>query len=221
MIRILLILMVIVVTGVALAWYSAQSLPQWYHPQAAKTGSPEQNLSDQIQQQGVSNFLASKFAELERGRLVFNELEFKALLRASLLETPNGRDLLSVSDAINVEFDDERAEIGVIVNLDKVADQDVELREPVNKLLRALPLLNNSQVFVAVSGRPLAINGNLAFAEDVSVKIGLVPISNNLLQQLGLPGLRLDGISLPLEKVSVNSVATSRDRISLGITPRF
>lgn len=221
MIRILSILIVIAVAAVALVWYSAQSLPDWYHATDTNTDSLHQKLSAQIQQQGVRDFLESKFADSIQGQLVLNALEFKAILMASLLATPNGRALLSVSDAVNVEFHDERAEIGVIVNLDKVAEQDAELREPVQKLLKSLPLLDNSRVFLAVSGRLLAVNGNLAFDENTSVKIGLVPISNKVLKQLGLPEISLSERSLPLKNLSVKSVSTGRDRISLGILPRF
>ena len=150
-----------------------------------------------------------------------SETEFNALLMASLSSSKDGRRLLSVSDAINADLQDERVELGVVVDLEKAAKQDAKTKKRVDQLLQALPLLDKSKIHVAFSGRPIAKNGNLAFADDISMKIGAIPISNSLLRQLGVPLDRVSNASLPLQLMSIKSIVTSEDEIVLRVRPRF
>jgi hypothetical protein len=196
-------------------------MPDWYEADQSRQEQVVDTLTDEIKQQGVGKFLGNKFADVMRGEMRLSETEFNALLVASLSSSKDGRRLLSVSDAINADLQNERIELGVVVDLEKAAKQDAKTRERVDQLLQALPLLDKSKIYIAFSGRPIAKNGNLAFADDISIKIGSIPISNSLLRQLGVPLDRVSNASLPLQLMSINSITTSENEIVLGVRPRF
>jgi len=221
MLRFLLFIALIAAAVLGAIWYSSQSMPDWYQPEQPHQQQVVDTLADDIKQQGVGKFLGNKFAEVMRGEMRLSETEFNALLLTSLSSSRDGRRLLKVSDAINADLQNDRIELGVVVNLEKAAQQDAKNKKRVEQLLQVLPLLDKSRIYVAVSGRPIAKNGNLAFADDISIKIGAIPISNSLLRQLGVPLDRVSNASLPLQLMSVKSIATSEDEIVLGVRPRF
>jgi len=221
MFRFLVYIVVIAIAVAGFVWYSSQSMPDWYQPEQSHQQQVADTLADDIKQQGVGKFLGNKFAEVMRGEMRLSETEFNALLLASLSSSRDGRRLLKVSDAINADLQDDRVELGVVVNLEKAAQQDAKTKKRVEQLLQVLPLLDKSRIYVAISGRPIAKNGNLAFADDISIKIGAIPISNSLLRQLGVPLDRVSNASLPLQLMSIKSIVTSEDEIVLGVRPRF
>jgi len=221
MIRFILLL-VLVALGIAVAWYSAQSLPDWYQ---ASDKSPQQRvtkqLSEQIKQRGVAGFLGDKFADVMNGQLILSQAEFNALLLASLESSKDGRRLLNVSEAVNAQIRDGELELGAVLNLDKVAQLDARSRQAVDKLTGALPFLDKSRMFLAVTGRPIARLGNIAFDDDFVIKIGSVPISSDLLSQLGVPVEKAASASLPIKYMTVKSIVLTDEKITLGVFPRF
>ena len=60
MIRFLMLLILAVLAFIAYAWYSAQSLPDWYQEDKSREQQASQALADQIKQQGVGKFLGGK-----------------------------------------------------------------------------------------------------------------------------------------------------------------
>jgi len=221
MIRFLLLVIFLTLGVAAYAWYSAQALPEWYQSEKSREDQTAQQLSAKIQQQGTAKFLGSKFADVMQGKLVLSEPEFNALLQASLQSSRDGRRLLQVSDAVNARITDDGIELGVIVNLEKVAKYDAKAKKSVDKVLDALPLLNKSRIHVGLSGQPIARNGELAIAEDYSISIGSIPLSSSLLNSWGVPTERLASESVPIKLLSIKSIATSEGEITLGVLPRF
>ncbi|MEM7358029.1 MAG: hypothetical protein AAF431_02910 [Pseudomonadota bacterium] len=221
MIRFLMLLIFAALAFIAYAWYSAQSLPDWYQADQSREQQASQALADQIKQQGVGKFLGGKFADVMNGKLVLSEPEFNALFQASLRSSRDGRLLLQVSDAIHTEITDDGIELGVIVSLDKVSKLDARTRKRVEDALEVLPLLEGSRIFLAVKGQPIARDGNLAIDDDFSVRIGAIPFSNALLKQMGVPVERVAKNSLPINLLSIKSVSTSEGEITFGVTPRF
>lgn len=221
MIRFLLLIIFAALAFVAYAWYSAQSLPDWYQADKSREQQASQALADKIKQQGVGKFLGSKFADVMNGKLVLSEPEFNALFQASLQSSRDGRLLLQVSDAIHTEISDDGIELGVIVSLEKVSQLDSRTRKRVDEALEVLPLLEGSRIFLAVKGQPVARDGNLAIDDDFAVKIGAIPFSNTLLKQMGVPVERLARNSLPINLLSIKSVSTREGEITFGVVPRF
>ena len=209
--------LILLVAGVG--WFALQGLPAWH--QADQPNQDARQLSKKIEQEGVARFLASRAADVARGELQLNQTEFNALMLASLKSSRNGRRILTVSDTINADLTEQGIEFGVVVDLQKVAKQDVKSRRAIEKVQRLLPLLDDSQLYLSFSGKPIARNGEIAFADEISVQIGSIPLSWSLLKTLGVPVERVAELSLPLRYLNVTSVQTGEDRITLGVQPRF
>ena len=219
--RFLVLFIVMIVGGGAVAWYSSQSLPSWYQPESDQQQQLVDNLSQQISQQGVSNFLDKKVSGVLNGQLELSENEFNALLLASLKSSEDGRKLLSVSDAINVQLEDEELQLGVVVDLNKIAGLDAKAKDAVNRLEELLPFLNNAKLSLGVRGKPVARDGEIGFADNFSVRIGALPISSSLLEQLGVSTHKVSQATLPIKHIKVKSINIEPDKIMLGVTPQF
>ena len=221
MIRFLFILLLLVAAFVAGAWYTAQSLPSWYEQEKPQSQRVANNLSEEIKKKGVGSFLGGKFAEVMNGELNLSETEFNALMLASLQSSKGGRRLLAVSDGVNAQLRNDELEIGAVVDLKKLAATDAKSKKAVDKLTDALPFLSNQKLSVAISGTPIARDGNIAFDQDLSLTIGSVPIPNSVLKSLGVPVERATQESLPLKYLKVTSVNLKEDQITLGVLPSF
>jgi len=221
MIRFLFLVILLLCGLLGFAWYSAQTLPSWYQSDQVQEEQILDQLGKEIEQKGVGEFLGSKIVEVLSGKLTLSETEFNALLLASLNSSKDGRLLLSVCDAVNADLLDDRLELGFILNLEKVVKLDAKTSAAVQKIKGIFPLLDDSQLFVAIEGQPIALDGNLAFADSLSLKLGGIPIPNSLLKEMGLPLEKATKESLPIEYMSVKSVAISPNQITLGVLPRF
>ena len=219
--RFILLLLLLMVGGTALAWYSSQSLPNWYQPESNQQQQLVDDLSQQINQQGIKSFLGGKVSGVLKGQLEMSETEFNALMMASLKSSEDGRLLLSVSDAINVQLEHQELQLGVVVDLNKVAKLDAKAREAVNRLQEVLPFLSKAKLSLGVSGQPIARNGEIAFADDFSVRIGALPVSSSLLEQLGVSTHKVSQATLPIRYLKVKSINIEPDKIKLGVSPRF
>ena len=221
MIRFILIVLLLLVGAVLLLGYSSQTLPDWYQAEQSRGDQVTQQLSAEIDRQGTAKFLGDKFSQVMNGELTLSEAEFNAVLLASLQSSRDGRKLLAVSDAVNADLTNDGIEFGAVINLDKAAQMDAKAKKAVDKLVDTLPFLNKSKVYIAVQGRPIARNGNLAFTEDISVQIGSIPISHSILKQLGVPLYKVSNESLPLRYMSIKAVSTNDDEIVLQVLPRL
>ena len=221
MIRFFLILILLLVGLAGLAWYSSQSLPAWYQAEQDQQQQVVDDLSEKIQEQGIGKFLGSKFAGVMNGQLELSETEFNGLMIASLRAHHDGQRLLQVSDAVKIELRDNELELGVVLDLDKVAKLDAKSKKAVQQLKDALPFLDNSKVFLSITGQPIARDGNISFGDEYDVKIGALPVSSKLLARLGVPVAKASSASLPLKYLTVSSIDMQQDKIILGVYPRL
>lgn len=219
--RILLLLIAIVCGGLATVWYSTQTLPAWYEDGVSQQDEVAQQLANQISGEGLGQFLGSKITDVMSGQLALSETEFNALLLSSLQSSTEGRQVLSVSDAVNAQIRDGELEIGAVLDLNKVAAIDARAREAVEEVSRALPLLDQSKIYLSLTGQPIARNGEISFSENFSVKIGSIPISSGMLEKFGVPVYKATQSSLPLKYMTVNSVDLQDEQIVLGVFPKF
>ncbi len=221
MFRLILFLLLLVVAGATYVFFSTKSLPDWYQPESTNRDEAMIRLGEQIETQGVAMFLGDKFADVLRGEVALNEDEFNALMMASLRRHEDGRRLLAISDVVRADLQHNRIEIGAIVNFKKVQQAEPKAREAFEKALEVLPFSPGEKVYVGLQGTPVARNGNLGVAEDVSLQIGALPISNRLLKSAGVPVERLAKESLPITALKIRSIRVSNDRIVLGVRPKF
>ncbi|MFT6735398.1 MAG: hypothetical protein ACJAS9_003606 [Polaribacter sp.] len=221
MFRFLMLIVLMALAALGFAWYSAQTLPDWYQSDSPIEQQASQKLLEQIQQQGASKFLGDKFADVMTGQVTFSEAEFSALFQASLQSSRDGKRLLSVSDGINAQISDDAIELGIVFNLKKISNLDARAKAKVERALDALPLLNESRVFVAIKGVPIARNGELAIGDDYSIKIGSLALSDKFLSDVGVPVDLLTSKSLAISLMTVKSVAINDGQITLDVLPRF
>jgi hypothetical protein len=221
MFRILMLIVLMVLAGLGFVWYSAQTLPDWYQTDAPIEQQAAQKLLEKIQQQGTSKMLGDKFADVMTGQITLNEAEFSALFQASLHSSRGGKRLLSVSDGINAKISDDAIELGIVFNLKKISNLDARAKEKVERALDALPLLNESRVFVAIKGVPIARNGELAIGDDYSIKIGSLALSDKFLSGVGVPVDLLTSKGLAISLMTVTSVTINDGQITLEVLPRF
>lgn len=221
MLRIMAVLIVVIAGAGGYFWYSAQSLPSWYNEQKTQEDQVVEELSEEIKRQGVAKFLGNKFADVMNGQVVFSEPEFNALLLASLKSDVDGQKLLAVSDAVKVTLHKDHIELGAIINLDKVEKVDPKAREGVEKVNKLFPFLDNSRVAVSVFGNPVARDGDVGIKDDFHIKVGVIPISNSSLKQLGAPIERANITNLTLKYLLVESVTLHDGKITLDVLPRF
>lgn len=221
MIRFLLVLIGLLALVIVFGWYKIQSLPDWYEADNKAQEKVVDDLSKQISRQGVGGFLAGKFADVMDGKLQLNQTEFNALLLASLRKSRDGQRLLRISDDIRAIITKQHLEIGAVIDLDKLSNEDPELGRKVRKLVHYLPLWEKNSVYIAVLGEPIARHGELAITENLSLKIGAIPISNQVLKQLGVPLEEISRKSLPLRYLSVQQVQLSDQNLAMAVLPRF
>ena len=219
--RIIFLFFLIIVVVFGAAWYSSQSLPSWYQQDVSQQEKLVEDLAQQINSKGIGEFLSSKIVDVMKGQLVLSEVEFNALLISGLQSSDDGRRVMAVSDAIKAQLGDGDVEIGAVIDLEKVAQMNDDTRQAVENLSKALPLLNQSKIFLSVTGQPFAHNGEIRFGEDFSVKIGAMPISSKLLAQLGVPVHKASESSLPLKYMSVKSIALRKGEVLLEVQPKF
>lgn len=219
MFRFLSVIVLLALLVAGFAWYSAQSLPNWYNGGDSEQDQIAEKLSEQIRRQGVQSFLGGKVGDIVNGRLSLDQTEFNGVFLASLKNTEDGRTLLSVSDAVKAILHDGEIELAAIINLDKVERISPKAREAVEKVNRIFPFLNDSRVAVTVYGTPVVRNGQLGIKDDFHIKVGAIPISNDALRQLGAKVERANTSNLKLRYLRVNSVTTRDGHIDLGVAP--
>lgn len=221
MIRFLLIFILLLLGLAAAFWFSAKELPDWYDKDRRQEIELSNRLERKIEAQGVNRFLGSKIAEVMNGQLLLDETEFNALVLHSLKRDPDGRRLLAVSDAVHVDLDDQGIELGVIINMKKVARADKRAKEAVEKALQVIPLSRDEKIAISIRGVPVARNGNIGFTDDFTISLGAIPLTSELLRSLGVEVDRVTRESLDVRNLSINSIETLDDQILLGVTPRF
>ncbi len=221
MIKFIGLLLVTVIALLVFLFFSSQSMPDWHSSEHSQSDRVVEQLSEDIQKHGTSKFLGQKFAQVMSGHLTLSEAEFNALVLASLKSSKDGRRLISVSDGIKASLSSNGIELGAVIDLQKAANADRKAKAAIEKLRDALPFLGKSKVFLAVQGKPIAKNGELAFSEDISVRIGSIPLSNSLLRQLGVPVHKVSTETLPIKLMRIESVQTKDGEIVLGVLPRF
>lgn len=217
---ILLLLLLLALLGGAIL-FSALRIPA----DLAESGTRQQNqvsaLTAKIEQQGVPKFLGDKFADVLSGEVRLDEAEFNALLLASLRDHPDGRRLLAVSDVVYAELKNQRIEVGAVINFAKVKKADARSREAIQRLLKVLPFAADETIYLAVEAQPIVREGGLAISDNLSLRVGSIPIPNALLVRAGLPLHKVEEESLALRRLALKSVTTRKNEIIFGVRPKF
>lgn len=221
MFRIIGVILLLLLLVGGFAWYSMQSLPSWYDESVDQDQYRIDALSSQIKEQGVSEFLGSKVADVLNGQVVLTQPEFNAIFIASLKADDKGQELLDVSDAIKAFLHEDKVELTAIINLDKVEASNPKAREAVEKFDRIFPFIQDSRVALTVYGTPVARNGRVGIKDDFHLKVGALPISNETLRGLGVEVERANTTDLALKYLSIQSIQLQDEQVGFSVLPRF
>ncbi len=222
MFRVLLFVILCIAAILGIGWFKATSLPDWYDEQVIQgANDPVEQLTKIIQSQGIEAFFSNKLSDLLAGKLILNEDEFNALILSSLANDERGRELLTTSDIVRAQINENQLEIGAVVDMNKLKNQSASIKNRVDQLANILPALDQSKVYLAIAGQPVARNGELAFADDLAVKIGDLSIPNSLLAQADVSTRELQQQSLKITYLKINEINLNSNNIELAVRPSF
>ena len=219
--KIIGIVLLVIVLGLGAAWYSMKTLPSWFDESANQEQQAVDALSKNISEQGLEAFLGNKLLDLVRGKVVFNETVFNALLLASLKVDEGGAQLLEVSDGVHAFLREDEVEISAVINLDKVEKVNPQSRKAVEQFDRLFFFLDDSRLAVSVYATPVVRDGFLGIKDDFHIKVGAIPISNSTLKQLGVEVERANESNLALRLLTLSSVELGNESISFGARPKL
>ena len=148
-----------------------------------------------------------------------SEAQFNDLFIASLKNDPNGRQLLSVSDSLNIELYSSHIELSAIINLDKVEQISPEARANVERFDSFFLFLDKNRLNLKVIGEPVTRNGLVGIRDNFSIQFGPIPLSNDTLRQLGLDVAQANTTNLQLEGLHVHDIQLSEGYVDLATSP--
>jgi len=148
-----------------------------------------------------------------------SESQFNDLFIASLKNDPNGQQLLSVSDSLNIELYSSHIELSAIINLDKVEQISPEARANVERFDSFFIFLDKNRLNLKVIGEPVTRNGLVGIRDNFSIQFGPIPLSNDTLRQLGLDVAQANTTSLQLEGLHVHDIQLSEGHVDLATSP--
>lgn len=211
--------LLVIILLFAVAVFGASSLPAWYDPARADSYHAIDNINQLIEKKSKQKFFEQKLADFLRGEVALDEQELNALLYTKLQQKEDGRKLLAVTDGVRALVKSDHIELGAVLNLSKLKSLDSDTRRKVNKYLEKLPVLKDKKVYLAVTGRPIARNGQLAIADDLTVKIGNIPVSASMLKSLGVKTDKLQRESVKIRNISITDVRLEDKRIIASVNP--
>ncbi len=222
MLRILLFVLLVVAAVLGFSWMKATALPDWYNPATIdRSNDPVEEFSKIIQKQGIGAFFSNKLSDLLAGKLVLDQDEFNALILTSIAADQGGQELLAVSDVVRAQIYQDKLEIGSVIDIEKLKQQNTKISEQVENLVDVLPALSNEKIYLAISGQPVAQAGELAFADDIAFKLGNLTISDSLLNVLGLSIDEIKKQTLKISYLTINDVSLEGNNIGLAVRPSF
>jgi len=211
------LLIIVAVAGGSLMGFT--SMPGWYD--AEKSGSYHKldDINQFIEKHGKHKFYEQKLADFLRGQVTLNEAELNALLYTKLRKEEDGRRLLAITDGVRAQIKNGSVELGAVLNIDKLQQLDAKTRRKVKKYLEKLPVLKGRKIYLAIEGKPVARNGQLAVAEDVTFKIGSIPVPAYMLESLGVRLDKLRNASVRIRNIRITDVKIDNKRIIASVNP--
>ncbi len=112
------------------------------------------------------------------------EADLAALVRRALEDSQDGQRALDLSKELRTRIVDGRVEIGLVINLSEIPPEDLtaDERERVEQVTRILPFLREQDLYVGVSGVPVASDGRVTVDRDVKVKLAFLSLP---IQEMG------------------------------------
>ena len=199
--------------------FGVSALPGWYDADHAASYHAVDDITQFIEKKDKHKFFEQKLVDFLRGEVVLDEQELNVLLYTKLQKERDGRRLLAVTDGVRAQIKENSIELGAVLNTEKLKNLDEKTRRKVKKYLEKLPVLQGRKIYLAIEGKPVARNGELAIAEGLGLKIGHIPIPGDVLESLGLELSKLKRESVRIRNIRITDVRIDNKRIIASVNP--
>jgi len=121
------------------------------------------------------------------GTLPLGAYDLAALTRSVMSGSVDGREFLRISRDLGATINDEFVEIGGSFDLAALDESalSADARAAVRQMRSTVPFLLNGERYLGVRGMPRAVDGNLGFGSDATLRIGTLGLPVGLLTFLG------------------------------------
>lgn len=180
-------------------WSRFTQIPQWYGQEEEGVIKFENYHNIQSNQQQVQTKIVNQIQSQtsnEGIEVQLNQEDINGLLTAGIANNQQESQLLQATQGVKTKIKDNSLEIGTVVNTAKLSEQEEKIEQAIDKF----PLLKNRDIYIAIEGQPIAVDGQLKFDENTLIKIG--NISMNIKDAAGKLGVTPEKI---LQNLTVKS----------------
>lgn len=161
-------------------WQRATAVPTWYVSHTAD-GDWATNVgsSRDLWQYKFATGEVSSTSNNGQVEVRFTEAEFNQLLRAELSQAATTDPLMAATQSIQASLAGDRLQVGVMVNPAELPLQDLppETQRSLQRTLNSVPLLENREFYVGITGNPRVENGQLVLDDTMRFQIGNIQLS--------------------------------------------
>lgn len=174
-------------------WQQATQLPSWYSDASNSKSQPVTKKAKEIQQakelvwHKVTNQLREPTAKRE---VKLDEQELNTLFLAEITEKTDGSKLASAVKATSTKIQDDKIEMGAIVDLSAISEKQLQAgeRAAIGKLLKQVPTLAERPVYIGFEGKPQVNKRQISLDETTRIKVGNISLTpQQISQRLGIP----------------------------------
>jgi hypothetical protein len=151
----------------------ATNLPDWYQPNSTN------NVPPSAEPMVVSNTPTETVLKL-------TDAQLNQLVSEQLFKTGKNQSLPTGIKGINTKINDGKLTAGAILNLGELSRQKESstIATTADKITSKLPYLNNQEVYLGISGKPLIKDNQIQLDRNSQIQIGNLNLSVNQTAQL-------------------------------------
>ena len=185
--RSLWMILIVLVGGAAAAgataayyWQRATAVPTWYDSRvgdedwAASVSSNSELWRSQLAAADINQTVDGRQVEIQ-----LTEAEVNQLLQAELSQLPTDDSVREITQGLRASLEDDRLQAGLLVNPSELPLEDLppDAQQTLQPALNALPLLEDQEFYVGITGSPRVENGQLVWGDDTRFQIGRLRLS--------------------------------------------
>jgi hypothetical protein len=152
-------------------------------------------------------------------QIVLSEADLEALAIAAIADHDKGADLVRVVREVRADLEEDSLELGFSVDVGALERSGLVETEMLERVLDILPLLRGRNFYVGFRGVPGAVNGKIAWVEDLEVTLGFLTLPvDDLAEKLGLSTDAVySQVKLDIGGLAVDEIQAGKDQITLEV----
>lgn len=119
-----------------------------------------------------------------------NEAEVNQLVKEAIAANADRSPILAQADDFNLTIENGRIEGGARVRIEDIPPEYLGERERalLDGVARLIPGLSNGDIYIAVSGRPQTLDGQVLLGDDLTLRVGQLDLPfSEVSNRLGVP----------------------------------